>query len=243
MEKLLLGILATIAGVLAIVLFGKPQSPTARQSDAPIGRVEPSTRQDEPSLDEPSLNEPTISESTPDEFNIRATESSPSTIPSSISTPVTTLPASSPTSDPQLDADAVLAARTDNRSLETIPIEPSAPQAVGLSAAPKAGLARSMPPFAAIQDPRRPSTPELQDLSQEIINLGRSQKRSNLPLLLQYRDHDNAMIRRYVAYAMGQLTSTSSQSDKQAIIPFLQELAQDADRDVQQMAQRILRNA
>jgi HEAT repeats len=99
----------------------------------------------------------------------------------------------------------------------------------------------SMPPFAAIQDPKRPRTPDLQDLSQAIINLGMAQKLSNVPQLLQYRKHAEPMIRCYVAHAMGQIAAAHTvKSEIQSTIPFLGELARDPDREVQQMALKAL---
>jgi HEAT repeats len=79
-------------------------------------------------------------------------------------------------------------------------------------------MSPSMPPFAAIHDPKRPSTPGLQDLSQEIINLGTTQKLSN-----------------------GQIaTAHTIKSETQATIPFLGELAIDPDAGVRQMALKAL---
>jgi hypothetical protein len=269
MEKLLLGILATIAGVLAMVLFGKPKGPEPTQADAPIEQIELPPQRSEPvivepvivepvivesaisepqssqlAISEPTVGEPTVSEPTLN--NQPFTDSRTSQTPTqTISTPVTALPANTPEFDPKSDAEAVRAARTGERSGNAISIEPLAARTQSSDTVIRSNatsvLARSMPPFAAIQDPNRPRTPELQDLSQEIINLGRSQKRSNLSLLLQYRTHDDAMIRRYVAYAMGQLVGAGSASDKQAVIPFLQELTQDTDRNVQQMAANVLK--
>jgi hypothetical protein len=136
--------------------------------------------------------------------------------------PVTELPAATLAAEPLPDRATPLA-----RSV--------AMAAIGTATSP------SMPPFAAIQDPKRPQTPNLQDLSQEIINLGTAQKLSNVPQLLQYRKHDDPMIRCYVAHAMGQIAAAHTvKSEIQSTIPFLGELASDSDREVQHMALKAL---
>jgi hypothetical protein len=136
--------------------------------------------------------------------------------------PVTELPAATLAAEPLPDRATPLA-----RSV--------AMAAVGTATSP------AMPPFAAIHDPKRPKTPSLQDLSQEIVNLGTTQKLSNVPQLLQYRKHDDPVIRCYVAHALGQIAAAHTvKSEIQSTIPFLGELARDPDREVQQMALKSL---
>jgi HEAT repeats len=194
MNSLIVGVMAIVAGILAAVLFGRPQGDRTTPI-APITTVVPL-----PPADRAERN-------------------------TSIATlPITELPARSQPPEPLTASPAARAA-----AMSTI------------GNAPSSAMAPSMPPFAAIQDPKRPSTPLLQDLSQEIINLGTAQKLSNVPKLLQHRHHADPLIRCYVAHAIGQIAAAHTiKSETQATIPFLGELAIDADATVRQMALKAL---
>jgi HEAT repeats len=187
MNSLIVGVMAIVAGILAAVLFGRPQGDRDRATP-PITTVVPTDKATIATL------------------------------------PITELPARAQPPEPLTASPAARAA-----AMSTI------------GNAPSSATAPSMPPFAAIQDPKRPSTPLLQDLSQEIINLGTAQKLSNVPPLLQHRHHVDPLIRCYVAHAIGQIAAAHTiKSETQATIPFLGELAIDADAGVRQMALKAL---
>ncbi len=96
-------------------------------------------------------------------------------------------------------------------------------------------------PFAAIHDPQRPSSPELQTLSQQILAWGSSGTAENLKTVISYDKHPDALIRRYVAVAIGQAASQGTiGSDIQSAIPVLEALTLDSDVKVQKMALKSL---
>lgn len=219
MNSFIVGIIAVIAGLFAAILFGRPQG-KSDQSLPPMTQVE---------------------------------------LPPTPAVPVAaTKPPIAPAekiADPWIDATAAampiaalpireLPARNESIMVEsmTTGLNTASPavRAAAMAAVGTVG-ARSMPPFAAIHDPKRPSTPHLQDLSQEIVSLGTAQKLSNVPQLLQYRKHDDPLIRCYVAYAIGNIAAAHTvKSEIQSTIPFLGELAADQDLEVRQMAIRAL---
>jgi HEAT repeats len=100
----------------------------------------------------------------------------------------------------------------------------------------------SMAPFAAIQDPKRPSTPALQDLSQEILDMGQSQQLRFIPKLIQSANHKDSMIRTYAAYAMGQIAAvhTVVKAEIETMIPVLGKLTEDSSLEVRSMAIKAL---
>jgi hypothetical protein len=99
----------------------------------------------------------------------------------------------------------------------------------------------SIAPFAAIQDPKRPSTPALQDLSQEILDMGQSQQLRFIPKLIQSANHSDSMIRTYTAHAMGQIAANHPvQADIETMIPVLGKLSQDISLEVRSMALKAL---
>jgi HEAT repeat protein len=99
----------------------------------------------------------------------------------------------------------------------------------------------SLAPFATIQDPKRPNTPSLQELSQKILDL--ADDRRNVPTLAQYAKHSDPLIRRYVAYALGQIALKPLETKAKTadpIRPLLQQLSQDPQKEVSQLAKRML---
>jgi HEAT repeats len=225
MNGFMVGVIAVIAGIFATILFGRPQGERDRAAAPIVQPVEPATP--------PSA--------------------------SSTASPSTMLTANvAPIADPWIDHPPTATALTTGSStIAQLPIRdrpltapigpdqvmPMATPATRAAAMAASGSAttRSMPPFAAIHDPKRPSTPSLQDLSQEIVSLGTGQKLSDVPQLLQYRKHQDPMLRCYVAHAMGQIAAAHTvKSEIQSTIPFLGELAQDPDTAVRQMALRAL---
>ncbi|MGI0490414.1 HEAT repeat domain-containing protein [Alkalinema pantanalense CENA528] len=96
-------------------------------------------------------------------------------------------------------------------------------------------------PFAAIQDPKRPKTSELQDLSQQILGWGTSRLLSNVPKVLPYATHNDPLIRSYVALALGQIaTPHTVKAEIAKVIPVLGKLSQDSNGDVRAMAMKAL---
>jgi hypothetical protein len=96
-------------------------------------------------------------------------------------------------------------------------------------------------PFAAIQDPQRPSSPELQTLSQQILAWGNSGTAESLKTVMSYDKHPDALIRRYVAVAIGQVAAQGTiGSDIQSAVPVLEALSLDSDLKVQKMALKSL---
>jgi HEAT repeats len=194
MNSFIVGVMAIVAGILAAVLFGRPQGDRAKTT-APITTV--------------------ASVPPADRVEKFADNATIGTLP------ITALPARAQPPEPLTASPAARAA--------------------AMSTIGSGAMSPSMPPFAAIHDPKRPSTPGLQDLSQEIINLGTAQKLSHVPQLLQYRNHADPLIRCYVAHAIGQIAAAHTiKSETQATIPFLGELAIDPDTGVRQMALKAL---
>jgi HEAT repeats len=218
MNSFIVGIIAVIAGLFAAILFGRPQG-KSDQSLPPIARVE-------------SPPTPAVPVASPKPPNAPTEIADPWIDATAAATPIAALPIRE------------LPARTESIMVEsmTTGLNTASPavRAAAMAAVGTVG-ARSMPPFAAIHDPKRPSTPDLQDLSQEIVSLGTAQKLSNVPKLLQYRKHDDPLIRCYVAHALGNIAAAHTvKSEIQSTIPFLGELAADQAIEVRQMAIRAL---
>ncbi len=220
MNSFIVGIIAVIAGIFAAILFGRPQG-KSDQSLPQIAQVELP----------PAPAVPAAPVATTKPSNALPEIADPWVDSSASATPIATLPIR------ELPANGAVMAESMTTGL---PTASPAVRAAAMAAVGTAG-ARSMPPFAAIHDPKRPSTPDLEDLSQEIISLGTTQKLSNVPRLLQYRQHDDPLIRCYVAYALGNIAAAHTvKSEIQSTIPFLGELAADQDTEVRQMAIRAL---
>jgi hypothetical protein len=98
-------------------------------------------------------------------------------------------------------------------------------------------------PFSPIQDPKRPPTPELQELSQEILQMGYAPDLSHLPQLIEYASHPQPIIRCYAAAALEQCARRHPDSDHlETILTVLAQLGEDSDREVQQIAGRLLQH-
>lgn len=132
-----------------------------------------------------------------------------------------------------------------------IPVGTRAPQASRYSSGDSLGAGSvgsaatfqvEQAPFAVIQDPQRPASPELQTLSQKILAWGESGTPENLKTIMSYVPHPDAMIRRYVAVAIGQALGTGlMESDRQSALSALETLATDTDPKVQKMAAKSLK--
>ena len=93
----------------------------------------------------------------------------------------------------------------------------------------------------AIRDPNCPA-PESQELSQQILAWGRSGTAENLKTVLSYAQHPDAMIRRYVVVAIGQMaTAGTIGTEIKSAIPVLEALGTDSDEKVQKMAIKSLK--
>jgi HEAT repeats len=222
MNSFIVGIIAVIAGLFAAILFGRPQGKSDQSVPPSIEQVESPPAPVLPAASGVATNPPNAAPKIADPW-VDAPVAA---------TPIAALPIRE------------LPARTESTMVEsmTTGLNQASP-AVRAAAMAAVGSvsARSMPPFAAIHDPKRPSTPDLQDLSQEIVSLGTAQKLSNVPQLLQYRKHDDPLIRCYVAHAIGNIAAAHTlKSEVQSTIPFLGELAADQDSEVRQMAIRAL---
>jgi HEAT repeats len=218
MNSFIVGIIAVIAGLFAAILFGRPQGkpdqslPPMTQVESPPAPAAP-VAPPKPSNAPPQIADPWID--------------------ASAATPIAALPIR------ELPATGTESIMVESMTTGLATASPAV-RAAAMAAVGTVG-ARSMPPFAAIHDPKRPSTPDLQDLSQEIVSLGTAQKLSNVPKLLQYRKHDDPLIRCYVAHALGNIAAAHTvKSEIQSTIPFLGELAADQDLEVRQMAIRAL---
>jgi hypothetical protein len=96
-------------------------------------------------------------------------------------------------------------------------------------------------PFSPIQDPRRPPTAELQELSQEILQMGYRPDLNQLPQLIEYTSHAEPVIRCYAATALEQCARRHRDSDHlETILSVLEQLQKDGDREVQQITGRVL---
>lgn len=95
--------------------------------------------------------------------------------------------------------------------------------------------------FVAIRDPNCPA-PESQELSQQILAWGESGTVENLKTVLSYAQHPEAVIRRYVAVAIGQMATVATiGSEIQSAAPVLETLILDSDTKVQKIAAKSLK--
>jgi hypothetical protein len=251
MNGFVLALIAAIAGGLALVLFGKPKGDGQQQADR-VERLEPTPTNQPPEI------APVVEPATVPTATVAPTAPVTST-PTAPKTPAPTASAGqSPIADPWADESAAPEPEVTAAAIATTAAVATAatmatakPTASDASApittpvtAPVTTADRttpSMPPFAAIQDPKRPSTPELQDLSQEILEMGMSKQLRFVPKLTQYANHSDAKIRSYVAYALGQIAMPHTvKAEIETIIPVLGKLSQDKDLEVRQMAIKAL---
>ncbi len=239
MNNFLIAVIAAIVAIFAAVLFGRPKG-EADDSPPPIEQVEtPSLPTGETApvtmLPPPISDEPVA---TSEGADAASTELSGAvTIHEEIVDPWAELS--------EVNAESTAAEPTEVPEIrpteaETTATEAPVRAATATTAEPTAA-SRSMPPFAAIHDPMRPSTPVLQDLSQEIVSMGNSGKLSYIPKLIQYRHHDDPLIRCYVVHAIGAIAAAHSvTAEVQAAIPILGEMTNDPELKVREMAFKAL---
>ncbi len=95
--------------------------------------------------------------------------------------------------------------------------------------------------FVAIRDPNCPPL-ESQELSQKILVWGQSGTVDNLKTVLSYAQHPEALIRRYVAVAIGQaMIAGTIGAEIQSAVPVLETLTLDSDTKVQKIAAKSLK--
>jgi hypothetical protein len=264
MNSVILAVIAAVAGIFAWVLFGKPQGSDQRADDR-VERVEPVTPSQEPIAPVPSS--PPVETEFP---TAASSEASVAETAETITEPKTPLPeiadpwADEAIADEPISSEPIAASEmvetpepavkpeplveaaelTADSKVEAVAVTMAAPARSAISAKPmnsEGAVGTSMPPFAAIHDPKRPSTPELQDLSQEILNMGASQQLRFVPKLSQYANHSDPMIRSYVAYALGQIAAPHTvKAEIESIIPVLGKLSQDSNVEVRKMALKAL---
>lgn len=258
MEKILLGVMALLLGALGIVLFGKAKGnkealpPPIEQVESPPAPVfEPAALADEAAAESSvvaSAIDPTSAPVLPDGAASAPSSSEAVPVDEAIADPWAVSGEPKGTDDRGDNAAVSPVTAAGEMAADPLPIvspvsedDVSPAQRAAALSDQAAPVAPSMPPFAAIHDPKRPSTPLLQDLSQEIMAMGTSQKLSYVPKLLQYRQYDDPMIRCYVVHALGQIAAAHTvKSEIQSVIPFLGELADDKDAEVRKMAFKAL---
>lgn len=251
-------VLAAIAAVVATfgyILFGKPK-PEANRTVAPIEKV-----QLEPIVPAPIVSAPT--DLTP---TVPATEWVEPSIPAPISDASIdpwddAPPTEALTSDALASADALTLDTVEQEGVSSerfsdeIPVELNLDDATQvnevvqssseISASRYASSVQANPirsqVFVAIRDPNCPA-PESQELSQQILAWGRSGTAENLKTVLSYAQHPDAMIRRYVVVAIGQMaTAGTIGTEIKSAIPVLEALGTDSDEKVQKMAIKSLK--
>jgi len=237
-------VLAAIAAVVATfgyILFGKPKA-EATPIVAPTEKVR----------SEPTVLAPTVSE--------------PKWVEPSIPDPIADAsvdPWDDETSKAALTLDALTLDTVeqpeeslDDQSSDDIPIELNLDDATQVNEDVQSSLeistARYRVPsdqeslirsqmFVAIRDPNCPPL-DSQELSQQILAWGQSGTKENLNTVLSYAQHPEAVIRRYVAVAIGQVMTVGTIGDEiQSAVPVLEALTTDSDAKVQKIAAKSLK--
>jgi hypothetical protein len=236
-------VLAAIAAVVATfgyILFGKPTAETTR-TVAPTEKVEL----------EPSVSAPTVSATKWVEPSIPLPVADASVDPWDDETPKAALSLEALTLDTVEQPEESL----EDQSSDDTPIELNLDNAtqvneVGQSSVEISTARYAVPSvqetirsqvFVAIRDPNCPP-PESQELSQTILAWGQSGTAENLKTVLSYAQHPDAVIRRYVAVAIGQvMTLGTIGAEIQLAVPVLETLTLDSDAKVQKIAAKSLK--
>ncbi len=253
MNATLGAVLAAIAAVFAtigFILFGKPKTSTTSAS-IPTEKVLPNPVQDKPIVKTPETA-PIIPEALPvgdasvDPWADEPAALTLETVEQVESNNVLNSPSdnSAPETPMVEDRPEVIELNLDEATQVNEPVQSefSIPTTRYSSVAKVATSPMvQQVPFAAIQDPQRPASSELQDLSQKILAWGNSGTVENLKTVMSYEKHPDALIRRYVAVAIGQsATQGTIGPDIQSAIPVLEALTLDSDVKVQKMALKSL---
>ena len=234
-----LAVIAAMVATFGYILFGKPKAETTR-TVAPTEKVQ---------LDPPVLA-PTVSATKWVEPSIPEPIADASVDPWDDETPKAALSLDTLTLDTVEQPEESL----DDQSSDDIPIELNLDDATQVNETVQSSLeistARYAVPsvqenpirsqvFVAIRDPNCPPL-ESQELSQQILAWGQSGTEENLKTVLSYAQHPEAMIRRYVAVAIGQMAVGTIGTEIQSAVPVLEKLTVDSDAKVQKMATKSL---
>ncbi|MCY7407999.1 MAG: hypothetical protein LH631_11665 [Alkalinema sp. CAN_BIN05] len=238
-------ILAAIAAVVVTfgyILFGKPKAETTR-TIAQIEKVQSEPTAPTVSVPivsetkwvEPSIADP-ILDTNADPWNEEITEET--------STAALTLDT--------VEQEGLL----DEQSSEDIPVELNLDDATQVNEVVQSSLEISTARYGVLSDQeslirsqtfvaiRDPNCPPLdsQELSQQILAWGQSGTAENLKTVLSYAKHPEAVIRRYVAVAIGQVMAVGTiGAEIQSAVPVLETLTVDSDAKVQKIAAKSLK--
>jgi hypothetical protein len=223
MELKIIAILAGVFAAIGLVMFGRSKDETQASKPAVelVERAQP-VETPPPLLTEP-IADPVSSE-------ILETPVEP---PVETPMPVAAFKAASQARAVAMNKPAVNESATPavrSAAMDTVETSPP-PQAASPQVAP----------YSVKQDPARPETPALQNLSQDILRWGESGQLRQLPKLLQYAKHNDPQIRAYIAVALGQIAAAQTQkSEARPLVAPLQQLIADADPKVQRLAKKAL---
>ena len=238
-------VLAAIAALVATfgyILFGKPKAEETRT-------VVPTEKVLEPTVPaikwvEPSIPEP-IADASVDPWDDGTTDGTTDEITDKTSTAALTL-------DTVEEAEGL----PGEGSSDDIPVELNLDDATQVNESEQSLLEISTARYAvssveensirsqvfvAIRDPNRPPL-ESQELSQQILAWGQSGTAENFNTVLSYAQHPEAMIRSYVAVAIGQVMVVGTiGAEIQSAVPVLETLILDSDTKVQKIAAKSLK--
>jgi hypothetical protein len=94
-----------------------------------------------------------------------------------------------------------------------------------------------------IQDPKRPNSDALENLTQDLRTWGQSKNSKHAPKLTQYASHPNPLIRSQAIAALGQITAQRPvDATVERMIPILGQRIQDPNLQVRQLAVKSLGN-
>ena len=242
-------VLAAIAAVVATfgyILFGKPKVETTR-TVAPTEKVEL-----EPSVSAPTVSASTVSGTKWVEPSIPLPVADASVDPWDDETPKGALSLEALTLDTVEQPEESL----EDQSSDDTPIELNLDNATQVNEVGQSSVEISTARYAvssiqenpirsqvfvAIRDPNCPP-PESQELSQKILAWGQSGTVENLKTVLSYAQHPDAVIRRYVAVAIGQVMTVGTiGAEIQSAVPVLETLTLDSDAKVQKIAAKSLK--
>jgi hypothetical protein len=233
-----LTILALLAGVFAAIgfaLFGRSNE-TTTQPQQKVERVETPPVAEAPSDDRaPYVPGPIALSDRP------SLDSGETPIELSAETPAETsaVESASGQTAPPLAVDSYATARKPIPAVNESS-SPAVRAATATATLPRMASPQ-VAPFAVLQDPQRPSTPALQNLSQEILAWGESGELRHLPKLLQYAKHPDPKIRAYIALAFDQIaTAHPGSPDLIPVLPIVRQMSGDSDPKVKRLATKAL---
>ena len=243
MNSAILAAIAAVVATFGYILFSKPKAETTR-TIAPTEKVQLDPTISAPAVSETKWVEPSIPDpildTTVDPWNDETTDET-----------------TDETSTAALTLDTVeQEGLLDEQSSEDIPVELNLDDSTQVNEVVQSSLeistARYGVPsdqeslirsqtFVAIRDPNCPPL-DSQELSQQILTWGQSGTAENLKTVLSYAQHPEALIRRYVAVAIGQVMAVGTiGAEIQSAVPVLETLTVDSDAKVQKIAAKSLK--